>query len=169
MRAGTVARALAALAAVTVLDAFLTVLTGGPRVVDLHLLVVLWFALRGGRTEALAVGALAGLAQDSLGSVVFGSNMLGKVVVAYAASLVARRFVAGQALTHAVVAACAVLLDVLVRRATGFVLGQSLVNRTLGEVLLGLAGTVVFGTLVFGFFDRLGSRRAQGTHVLGRA
>ena len=85
----------ALLAGAVTLDAALTVAVGGERLIDPYLLLTVWFASRARGSEGMIVGALAGLTQDCLGSVVFGTNFLSKVVVGYVVTLASRRLVPG--------------------------------------------------------------------------
>lgn len=138
-----------ALLVAVLVDSFALALTGPERLFDPYVVLVVLFAAQGGRkTNALIVGALVGLAQDGLGSSVFGVHYLAKLVVAYAASRAGDLLIPGQPITWAVLVGGGTLLELVVYRGLGFLLGQSFDARTLPALLLLLLVNVVLGTLV---------------------
>jgi len=162
-------QALALLAAAVVADGLLGGAAGAGRLVDPFLLVAVWFALTRSPIEGLVVGAMAGLAQDCLGSLVFGTGLLSKVVVAWAVGLVARRLPVGALPTFALACGGAVLIETTVLGLTGLVLGQSLGGRGLGGLVLAVLANAAVGAGVFAlaWSRRRGTRR--GSHALGGA
>jgi rod shape-determining protein MreD len=112
----------------------------------------------------MGVGAVCGLLQDGVGSVVFGVHFLSKVVVGYVVSLASGRLIADQPGTHAALIAGATVLEVAVVAATGFVLGQRLDLRSPGALVASLAVNVVVGWVAFSVAGqaRRRDRRARG-------
>jgi rod shape-determining protein MreD len=138
-----------ALVVAVLLDSFALALTGPERLFDPYLVLVVLFAAQGGRkTNALIVGALVGLAQDGLGSAVFGVHYLAKLVVAYAACRAGDLLIPGQPLTWAVLLGGGTVLELFVYRALGFLLGQSFDARSLGALVVLLLVNLVLGSLI---------------------
>ena len=104
-----------------------------------------------------------GLAQDGLGSAVFGVHYLAKLVVAYAACRAGDLLIPGQPLTWAVLLAGGTVLELVVYRAMGFLLGQSFDPRGLGSLALLVLMNCVLGT----FLCTLGRRSLKRWPVRG--
>ena len=137
------------LAGCVLLDSLLRLVGGGAAILDPFLLLTVWHAARGRKVRAMGVGAVCGLLQDGVGSVVFGVHFLSKVVVGYVVSLASGRLIPDQPATHAALIAGATVLEVAVVAATGFVLGQRLDLRSPGALVASLAVNVVVGWVAF--------------------
>lgn len=151
----------AALALAMVLDGMAARAAHGFRFLDPYLIVVIAFASRGGKVRSMLAGGLAGFLQDLVASAVFGVHYLGKLVVGYAASLLAGRLIPGQALTAAVLLAGGTILEKIVFGVLGPLLGSDFSIGTPGEILIQAAANVAVGLIVFRILDRL-DRRKQG-------
>ena len=144
-------------------------LTNGARLLDPFLIVVVAQATRGRRSEAMAVGAVAGIVQDMLSSVDFGVHYLSKLVVGYVASLVATSLIPGQPLTAAVLLAGGTILEVIVQMLCGVLLGQHFNTPGLGELAVEVVANVAVGLVVFAVIDRFRQKRPrQVMHARGR-
>lgn len=143
-------------------DAVALALTAPDRLFDPFLVLTAFVASRGRKVEAMLAGAVIGLAQDGLGSVVFGIHFLSKVVVAYVVALASSRLIPGQPLTHAVLIAGATVLELVVFAASGFLLGQRFEVRSPGELATLLALNVVLGTVACLSAGSFARRRAFG-------
>jgi len=150
------------------LDSFALTAFREERLFDPYLVLVVLLAAQGERkTTALLVGAMVGLAQDGLGSQVFGIFYLAKVIVAYAVARANDLLIPGQPLTWAVLLAGGTLLEVVVYRAMGFLLGQSFDARGLGGLALLLLLNVVLGTFLCSRGRRFTKRWAtRGGHAV---
>ena len=138
-----------ALVVAVLLDSFALALTGPERLFDPYLVLVVFLAARDGRkSTALLVGALVGLTQDGLGSSVFGIHYLAKVIVAYGAVRASDFLIPGQPLTWAVLLGGGTLMELVVYRGMGFLLGQSFDARSFPALLVLLLVNVVLGTLL---------------------
>jgi len=147
------------LVAAVLLDSFALAVFGDERLFDPYLVLVVLLAAQGERkTTALLVGALVGLAQDGLGSQIFGIYYVAKVIVAYGVVRAMDLLIPGQPLTWAVLLAGGTLLEIAVYRAMGFLLGQSFDARGLGGLTLLLLLNVVLGTFLCTFGRRFTKR-----------
>lgn len=150
------------------LDSFALTAFGEARLFDPYLVLVVLLSAQGEKkTTALLVGALVGLAQDGLGSQVFGILYVAKVVVAYAVARANDLLIPGQPLTWAVLLGGGTLLEFVVYRVMGFLLGQSFDPRGFGALFVLLLVNVVLGT----FLCTLGSRftkrwETRGGHAI---
>jgi hypothetical protein len=115
----------------------------------------------------MLLAALAGLAQDALGSVVFGSGLLSKVVVAYLVGVGARRLVLGELPTFALALGGAVLAEAAVLGLTGTVMGQSLLGRGPGGLVLAVLANAAVGTVLFALAWSRRPAATRGRHALG--
>jgi rod shape-determining protein MreD len=160
---------LGGLALAVLIDSFALALTGPDRLFDPYLVLVVLVAARGDRkASALAVGAVVGLAQDGLGSSVFGIHYVAKVVVAYGVARASDVLIPGQPLTWAVLLAGGTLAELFVYRAMGFLLGQSFDARTLAPLVALFLLNVALGTLACVAGRRLSGKWAiGGGHALG--
>jgi len=150
-------------------DAILMRLTGGARILDPFLIVVVSQAPHGRKSDAIFTGALAGLVQDLLASVVFGMHMLSKTCIGYAASLLSSRLIPGQPLTSVVLLAGGTIVEALVQWLAGVLLGQSVNTPTLGSLGLSLVLNVSIGLAALTLIDLVSRRRPRlASHARGR-
>ena len=140
----------------------------GARWMDPYLILVVVFASRGGKARAMIGGGAAGFLQDLVASAVFGVHYLGKLVVGYAASLVASRLIPGQALTAAVLLGGATLLEKLVFSVAGLVLGTDFAVGTPIEIGVQVLVNIGVGMLAFRAVDRFARRRPGPGGARGR-
>lgn len=146
------------------LDSFALTAFGEQRLFDPYLVLVVLLAAQGEKkTNALLVGAVVGLAQDGLGSQVFGVFYLAKVIVGYAVARANDLLIPGQPLTWAVLLGGGTLLEVVVYRVLGFLLGQSFDGRGVGGLAVLLLLNVVLGT----FLCTLGRRFTKRWELRG--
>ena len=151
------------------IDALLVTLTHGVRIFDPFLVLVVAQAPHGRKTGAIVTGAIAGLVQDMVASVVFGIHFLSKVVLGYSASLIAVRLIPGQPLTGLVLLGGGPILEVVVHALAGVLLDQSFNLPTLGTLLLSIVLNVGIGMPALMLIDKLAGRRPrQGGHARGR-
>ncbi len=150
-----------ALVAALALDGLVARAAHGARWVDPYLVVVVLFASRGGKARAMLVGGTAGLLQDLVASAVFGVHYLGKLVVGYAASLVATHLIPGQVLTGAVLLGGATLIEKLVFWMFGLVLGTDFSVGSPAEIAIQVGTNVALGLLVMQGVERV-ARKRQG-------
>ena len=157
----------AGLIVAVLVDSFALAAFSVERLFDPYLVLVVFLAARcEQKWTALLVGAVVGLAQDGLGSQVFGIFYLSKLVVAYAIARSKDLLIPGQPLTWAVLLAGGTVLELLVYRAMGFLLGQSFDARTLGSLVLLLAFNVVLGSFACTFGQRHAKRwQSRGGHA----
>jgi rod shape-determining protein MreD len=138
-------------------------------VLDPFLLLTVWFAADGRKSDGFLVGALAGLVQDAVGSAVFGAHVLSKVVVGYLVMHLAGRLLAGQILTYAVLCAAATVLEVIVLGAAGLMLGQQFFDASLGRLAAAVLVNAAVGTALFVLVDQALRRRGRaGFHAAAR-
>ena len=98
--AGVILAVTVALALQTTLARFLV---GGPVVIDLVLVVVVYVALTSGPVTGLLTGTFAGLVQDGLASGIIGIGGLAKTMVGFLAGIVGTQFIVAQPLPRFVV------------------------------------------------------------------
>ena len=152
-----------------IIDALLQALTHGARVFDPFLVIVVAQAPHGRKTTAILSGAVAGLVQDMLASVVFGIHFLSKVVIGYSASLVSVSLIPGQPLTALVLLGGGTLVEVLVHALAGALLGRSFNMPGLGTLALSVILNVGLGMPAIALINRLArGRTRQVGHARGR-
>jgi rod shape-determining protein MreD len=134
--------------AALVLDSVLGDAVGSGRI-DPYLMITVWFGASGRKPDGMLAGALAGLVQDAMGSVVIGTHLLSKVVVGYVVMLLASRLIPGQVVTHAVLLTVAGVLEVAVLTAAGMLVGRHLAPGPPLPVVLCLLANVAIGTMIF--------------------
>ena len=151
------------------LDALLMRLTGGARILDPFLIVVVSQAPHGRKSDAVFTGALAGLFQDLVGSVVFGIHALSKTCIGYLASLLSGQLIPGQPLTSVVLLAGGTVLEAVVQWLVGVLLGQSVNTPQLGTLALSVVLNVALGLPALALIDMLARRRPRHpAHARGR-
>lgn len=151
----TALRALAALAAAVAATVMLQAMAPWAQdEVDVFLLVVVFYAVSGGRMQAVIMAAMAGLTQDVLASQFLGFHAFTKTAVAYLVGGLGSRLMLGQALPQFLALALATVLDGVLmavlasmsglppRFHPGGLFKMSLVN--------GFAGLLVFGVVGLG-------------------
>jgi rod shape-determining protein MreD len=136
--------------------------TIGSGLFDPYLIMTVWFGANGRKPDGMIVGAMAGLVQDAMGSVVIGTHFLSKVVVGYVVMMVAARLIPGQVVTHAVLLAAGAILEVVVLTAAGLLFGMDLAPGPPLAVILWLLTNVVLGTMVFSLVESARRRRERG-------
>ena len=152
-----------------IIDALLMTLTHGARIFDPFLVIVVAQAPHGRKTGAILSGAVAGLIQDMLASVVFGIHFLSKVVIGYSASLVSVSLIPGQPLTALVLLGGGTIVEVLVQALVGALLGQSFVTPGLGSLALSFVLNVGIGMPAIALINKLARRRTGAVgHARGR-
>jgi len=147
----TALRALAALAAAVAATVMLQTLAPWAQdQVDIFLLVVVFYAVSGGRTQAVTMGALAGLTQDVLSSQFLGFHAFTKTAVAYLVGGLGSRLMLGQALPQFLALILATILDGALnallasmsglppRFSPGALLKMALVNGFVGLLVYGV-------------------------------
>ena len=143
------------------IDALLVTLTNGARIFDPFLVLVVAQAPHGRKTGALLTGAIAGLVQDMVASVVFGIHFLSKVVLGYSASLISVRLIPGQPLTGLVLLGGGTILEVVVHALAGVLLDQSFNLPSVGTLLLSIVLNVGIGMPALILIDKLAGRRPR--------
>jgi rod shape-determining protein MreD len=144
-----------------IVDAMLMSATGGARIFDPFLVVVVSQAPHGRKTDAMVTGALAGLVQDLLASIVFGMHFLSKVVVGYGASLLSGRLIPGQPLTAVVLLAGGTLVEAVVHPLAGALLGRSIITPDLLTLGLSVLLNVAIGLPALTLIDIISRRRPR--------
>ena len=126
-------------------------LAGGPVVVDVVLVVVIYAALASGSVTGLLAGALAGLMQDSLsgGTGVIGIGGLAKSVVGFLSGIVGTHFIVAQAPSRFVAFFVATLLHATVYIGLSVFLGLRDFGRPYAGVLEQALGNAVVGVMAF--------------------
>jgi len=141
--------------------------TAGKRpILDPFLILTVWHGASGRKADGMIIGALAGLLQDCLGSMVFGMRLLSKVVVGYVTMLVSAQLVPGQLATDALLVAGATVLEVIVVACAGLLLGQHFGGLSLGEIATSVVANGLVGAMGFWVvrhFSR--GRDRQGAHA----
>ncbi len=149
----TVLRAMVALAAAVAATVMLQAMAPwAQNEVDVFLLVVVFYAVSGGRTQAVTMGALAGLTQDVLASQFLGFHAFTKTAVAYLVGGLGSRLMLGQALPQFLALALATVLDGVLmfvlasmaglppRFQPGGLIRMALVNGFVGLLVYGVVG-----------------------------
>lgn len=144
-----------------IVDAMLMSATGGARIFDPFLVVVISQAPHGRKSGAIVTGALAGLVQDMLASIVFGMHLLSKVVVGYGASLLSGRLIPGQPLTAVVLLGGGTIVEALVHSLAGVLLGRSFIAPNLATLGLAVLLNVAIGLPALTLVDILSRRRPR--------
>ena len=146
---------LALLAALVLQTALSRVLPGQARIFDPFLLVMVYYGLSGGETEAMVVGAIGGWIQDiQFGGSVLGLSGLTRVLVGFAVGTAGTRFHLTEPAPRVLVLFLAALADGLVfgSLASAFDVG---VTRLSPLALFVRAGvTAAVGVLAFELVDR---------------
>lgn len=120
------------------------------RFLDPFLVVAVSYALAGGETHGMLVGAAAGWVQDAhFGGRVIGLSGLSKVLVAFVVGVAGARFQLSEAGPRALVLAVATLLDTLVLRSLAGVFDVTLNPFPVWGYLLRALANAVLGLLVF--------------------
>ncbi|MCZ6747007.1 MAG: rod shape-determining protein MreD [Acidobacteria bacterium] len=149
----TALRAVAALAAAVVATVMLQAIAPWAQdEVDVFLLVAVFYAVSGGRMQAVIMGALAGLTQDVFASQFLGFHAFTKTAVAYLVGGLGARLMLGQALPQFLALALATILDGVLmavlasmsglppRFQPGSMFKMALVNGFVGLLVYGVVG-----------------------------
>ena len=156
--------------AAVVLDALLSLVVPGIRVLDPFLLVTVWFGANGRRLDGMLAGAVAGLVQDATASMVLGCFYLPKVVVGYVTMLLAGRLIPGQPTTHAILIAVGAVTEMLVVGGLGLLLGRDLLTVAPLSGMISVLVNVGAGCAAYAAIERARRRRekSMGHGLRGR-
>jgi rod shape-determining protein MreD len=130
--------------------------------IDLPLVVVVYFALQRDAFQALAVGAIAGLASDALsGGGLLGAGGFSKTLTAYLIFALSTRVMLDNPLARIPVLAGAALLDACVYVFLHRLLGQASLIPFVEAASFKLIGTTIAGTILLYLLDNFFSERAR--------
>ena len=131
--------------------------------VDLALVLVVYFALKREPLQALAVGAVAGLALDILSGppALLGAGGFSKVLTAYSVYVVASRVMLDTTLLRIPVLAGATLIDNVVYVGGHRLFGQTPPMPFVQSLSFKLIATTVAGTILLYVYDSYLSERAR--------
>lgn len=130
--------------------------------VDLPLIVVVYFALQRDALQALAIGAVVGLATDAIGAGgLLGAGGFSKTLVAFVISTLATRVNLDNPLVRIPVLAGAAFLDASAYVLLHRMLGQPSLYPFAELVSFKLIATTIAGTAILYLLDMLFSDRAR--------
>ncbi|MFN2454360.1 MAG: rod shape-determining protein MreD [Pyrinomonadaceae bacterium] len=127
---------------------------------DLPLIVVVYFALQRDALQALAIGAIAGLAADALGGGLLGAGGFSKTLTAYVIASLSTRVMLDNPLVRIPVLAGAALFDSLIYVFLQRLLDQPPLVLFAERAAFKLIGTTVLGTAILFVLDSFLSERA---------
>lgn len=121
---------------------------------DLPLLAVIYYAVNRGPTVGVTLGGAVGLLQDGLTGSLLGAGALSRCFVGYLTGSAVTRFVLSGPLAQLLVIGAATLATRLLELFTLTVMGRNQAAPSVSELLAGVAGNAVLGTLLIGLFQR---------------
>jgi rod shape-determining protein MreD len=121
---------------------------------DLPLLVVIYYAMHRGPAVGLALGGAVGLLQDGLTGSLLGVGALSRSVVGYLTGTAVMRFVLSGPLARLLVVGSATLATRLFEIFTLAVMGRTPSALPASELLAGVAGNALLGTILFSMLQR---------------
>lgn len=134
--------------------------------VDLFLIVVVYYAVSGGRVPALFIGTAAGLLQDVLASQVLGFHAFVKTAIAFVVGTLGARFMLNHPFPQLLALWLATLLDAgigaLLAVASGLPPAAAPRDLVWRAVLTPLVGFITFRLVEGGRRETRGARRGTG-------
>jgi rod shape-determining protein MreD len=135
--------------------------------VDLVLVAVVYLSLTRGPTAGLLSGAVAGLAQDALGSGIVGIGGLAKTVVGYLAGTFGSAFIVAQPVPRFLVFLAATIVEMFIVVGFHAVLDPGPASVPIGAIIAQAIGNALVGIVAFQMVESL-PRSVERRRAMGR-